>query len=344
MNLAGSHRALFTSILSGVYTPLEVHQFVHLCYSLALPIIRKKIAAGKLSVHHIGLNENDIVYDCLADLFRRDEQGRFVKIRSFFQSERLDAATCAEEELLVGLRRLVFLKVNNNIIRIYSEADPTLGRVLRNIKLACEKEKLFVEQHRFGETYLLPRDADLLAEQPPYPLEALERQFISIVLAQDTLSAMIRKLHRLLGEQNDFQRAIPLVPVALMVKKVYQLSWEAQDRPQAEEETTLHRDDLLKTAERVCRDLEQRMQAKYVLKRKCSQAVFAHYIGAVREIVVREFSVWGDTDTSYFEILKQQMPLLTKREYATKHRTILEYLAKTAKQAMRAELQKLYPA
>jgi len=340
MKIHSSNGNVLKSILSGAYTPLDVHEFVHLCYSLALPLIRKKISSGKLSSYHLGLNETDIVYDCLADLFRRDEQGRFVKIHSFFQSEGLDPATAREEELIITLRRLVFLKVNNNIIRIYSEADPTLGKVLRNIKLANQKERLFEEIHRFGETYLLPRAIDPLANRPPFPHDTLEQQFIGVVLAHDTLLAMLKKLHRIVTEQHDYQRAIPLVPAALMVKKVYVLGWESQDYERPVAEANLQYEEILGTAERVCGTVKEKMYSTYVKRKKYPEAVLTDYMNAVREIVVQEFSGQLVTDASYFEILKTHMPRLTKREYANRHRTALEYLAKVAKKAMKEELQK----
>ncbi len=267
MRISSSYRNLLRSILSGAYTPLDVHEFVHLCYSLALPIIRKKIISGKLSSYHLGLKESDIVYDCLADLFRRDEQGKFVKLYSFFESEQLNVSTCHEDEIFIALRRLVFLKVNNNIIRLYSEADPTLGKVLRNMRLANHKERLFDELQRFGETYLVPRDMESLTNCPPFPLEKLEQQFIGAVLVHDTLMVMLRKLHQIVAGQRQYQRAIPLVSAALMVKKVYVLGWEGHEEERPIAEATLLQEDIRGTAERVCELLNKKMYSTYVVRK-----------------------------------------------------------------------------
>lgn len=340
MRISGSYGNLLRSILSGAYTPLDVHEFVHLCCSLALPIIRKKIAAGKLSSYHIGLNESDIVYDCLADLFRRDEQGKFVKLHSFFESERLDPSTCHEDEIFVALRRLVFLKVNNNIIRLYSEADPTLGKVLRNMKLANQKERLFDELQQFGETYLVPSGVEGLTDCPPFPLEQLEQEFIGAVLVHDTLMAMLKKLHQIVMGQRRYRRAIPLVAAALMVKKVYALGWEGREEEQPVAEATLLQEDIRGAADRVCARMNKKMYSTYVVRKKYPGSMVANYISAVREIIVQEYSGHQSMNSAYFDILKTFMPRMTKKEYVTKHRTILEYLAKMAKRAMVTELRK----
>lgn len=344
MRISGSYRNLLRSILSRAYTPLDVHEFVHLCYSLALPVVRKKLGAGKLSLYHLGLKESDIVYDCLADLFRRDEQGRFVKLHSFFESEQLNIDTSHEDELFIALRRLIFLKVNNNIIRLYSEADPTLGKVLRNMRLTNQKERLFDELQRFGETYLVPRGMESLTHYPPYPQEQLEQQFIRAVLVHDSLMVMLRKLHQIVAGQQQYQRAIPLVAAALMFKKVYALGWEGREEEQSLAEATLQQEDIRGTAERVCELLSKKMYSTYVIKKKYPESLVAKYFGAVREIIVREYSGQREVDGSYFDVLKTFIPRMTKREYATKHRTILEYLAKMAKKEMVAELKRLESA
>lgn len=344
MKISGSYRNLLWSILSGAYTPLDVHEFVHLCYSLALPVIRKKLITGKLSPYHLGLKESDIVYDCLADLFRRDEQGRFVKLHSFFESEQLNIDTCHEDELFIALRRLIFLKVSNNVIRLYSEADPTLGKVLRNMRLTNQKERLFDELQRFSETYLVPRGMESLTHCPPYPPEQLEQQFIGGVLVHDTLVVMLRKLHQIVAGQRQYQRAIPLVAAALMVKKVYALGWEGREEEQPLAEATLLQEDIRGTAERVSELLKKKMYSTYVARKKYPEVVIAKYVHAVREILVQEFSGQRPMSGSYFDILKTFMPRMTKKEYATKHRTILEYLAKMAKKEMVAELKRVESA
>ncbi len=340
MNVSPRIKPLLQAILSGGYTPPDVHEFVQLCYTLALPLIRKKIILGKLSFETLGMKEADVVYDCLADLFRRNEQNTFVKIESFFQGEGINLVTCFDEELVTALRRLVFLKVNNNIIRLYSESDPTLGKVLRNIKLAVQKEKLFDEVHRFGETYLLPRGSELFPCSQPWPSDVLEQRFSRVVLVHDTLLTMLTKLRNLLMGQNEFQRAVPLVPVALMVKKVYAIGWEGDQEIAPSVEGQLEQNDLIDGTERVCKAVEQRMYKSYVSSRKCSEDLFRTYIQTVREILLHSFLDPGHDGLTYFQILRKRMPELTKREYFAKHRKKVEYLAKTAKKEIQRELQR----
>ncbi|GEM_PF-4637508 len=107
MKIHAINRAVLKAILSGGYTPFDLREFVQCCCDLALPVIRKKIILGKLNLDLIGLNEMDVVYDCLADLFQRDEQREFSQIASFFKGQLQDIEQCTDEELVMALRRLV---------------------------------------------------------------------------------------------------------------------------------------------------------------------------------------------------------------------------------------------
>jgi hypothetical protein len=334
-------RTLLESILSGGYTPLDVREFVELCYTLALPLIRSKLALGKFHHAVAGMREADIVYDCLADLFQRDEKGMFVRIQSYFSRDDVARGDASDEELLVALRRLVFLKVQNNLIRLLSDADPTLGKVLRNIRLAMQKEKLFMEVDRFGETYLATVHSPFPSTKPACSLEWLERELLRVVLLQDTTNIILRRLRTMLEEQTEFQRAVPLIPLALIVRKVFALRWETEEVVGGITSESLQDEEVRRAASRVCETVRKKMAEAYGKKRKLSGTMVERYLAAIEDILIQDFASEGRDGTSYFEILRRRIPSLTKSVYMKKHRSVVEYLAKSAKKEMRAELRRL---
>jgi hypothetical protein len=327
------------SILSSAYTPFDVREFVELCYLVALPLIRSKIAQGKLQHAATGMRERDIVYDCLADLFERNSEGDFIRVRRFFEREEVVGENATDEELLIALRRLVFLKVQNNIVRLLSEADPALGKVLRNMRLGIQKERTFEAVEQFGETYLVPAGEDPLPERPQFPLDILERELLGIVLVHDTTNVILRKLHAVLMTQNEYRRSIPLIPLALIVKKIFALAWEQQETVEEVKIEAVENDEIRRVAKHVCEQLWNGAAAGYLRKRKHPEEVIRHYLRAIEEILVQEFG--SEEQTSYFDILKRWIPRLTKTEYRARHRTTLEYLAKNAKKRMRLAMKSL---
>ncbi len=329
-------RNTLCNILFGTYTPLELHQFVQLCYSLALPTIRKKIALGKINLDIIGLQEKDIVHDCLADLFDRREPIVFLQIVRFFERQFPNIDEASDERLLMALRQLVLGKVNNNIIRLYAEADSVLGKILKNITTAVDRIHLFEKLTRFGEAYLITHRIEPLSHLNPIAMERVRDEFSAIVQVRDTIPQMMNKLHRILSEQCEYQRTVPLVAVALMFKEVYALGWELQEEQLEQGEG----DDIPGIIEGVSRQLEREMHNTYVRSGKKTTEEFQQYMQALKEMLFAVY-VHNETDgVAYFDYLKKHMPELTKTDYTQQHRTIFEYLAKKAKERIREELQK----
>lgn len=341
MKFTLQNRQTLCVILDGTYTPLDVREFVQLCYLLALPLVRSKIQRGKVNTELLGLSEVDIVYDCLADLFRRDSTGQFLHVSAFFESQNVDPRTAHEDEVLLTIRRLVFGRVHHSIVRLYSEADPALGKVLRNLSIDLDHSHQFEHKARFGETYLIVHDADPCLHRPPMPSDRLRQQFSQIVSVRDSIPEMLRKLHGMLAEEETYQRAVPLVVAGLMFKDAYALGVEVQrdEHPPAEEQ--VEKEEMGRMVEKVCAKVADGAHPTYVGKGKRTQDEYGKYVAALREILLSELGVTEGNGASYFDQLKIQMPGLTKPAYLRRHKQILEYLARRAKKLIASELKNI---
>ena len=149
-------------VLANAHSKRQLEELVSLCHSLAVSSIRGKLASGKINTTLLGLNDSDLAYDCIADLFQRDEKGTVLHLKTYFESFLVESES--DELLLAHLRRLIFARVNQGLFRLYNEADPALGKILRNIKLAIHSLGNFVEFERFGESHIAPSLCDPLHE------------------------------------------------------------------------------------------------------------------------------------------------------------------------------------
>jgi hypothetical protein len=341
VKFTSAHRQTIRAILDGTYTPLDVREFVQLCYVLALPLIRSRIHHGKLNLEVLGLAESDIVYDSVADLFKRDAARNFVQVKTFFENQGIDTLTCEPDDAVLALRRLVFGKVHQAIVRLHSEADPTLGKILRNLMLELEKNQLFEHQTRFGDVCLVATSADPCFHRPPIPSEYLRQQFSKIVSIRDSIPTMVQKLHNLLLEQDEFQRVVPFLMAGLLFKEAYALGMEAEEAEESEVERQSSRNDICTVADLVCRKLALNSRYTYVGKGKKTEEVFEKYMNVVKEILLSEFGDDGSNGSPYYERLRVFIPGLTKAAYTRQHRAVLEYLAKRAKTQMRQALRKM---
>lgn len=328
----------FRAILSGSYTPYDVREFVQLCYLVARPHISWKIHSGKLNLSRFGISEEDAVYDCLADVFRRDASGTFVEINTYFRREvnNLDAASA--ERLLMQLRRLVIGKVNDNLVRLYSEADPALGKILRNIKLALTTEAGLQQAVRFNETCLVPAGMDPLAHKPPFTIEALRAAVAGVILIHDPVPEMLRKLRALLVEQQQHQRIVPLVWVGLVFKEIYALGWEPVEEA-VDLDDAIEADRLNALVEKICGQLNAQLRKTYVETGKLTEGLLEGYCCALRKVLQGSYLDEHLDGSTFYEYLREHFPDLTRESYRTEHKATLEYIVKLGKSRLREELR-----
>lgn len=331
-------KPLLGAILAGSYTPYDLREFVRVCYNLAFPLVRKEIASGKLSLRSLRMNEQDVLYDCLADLFERDSQGQIVQVREFFEREEIELDASSDEFLLDSLRRIVFRRVNTSLIRLHSEADPTLGKILHNLDVAVDRTGLFTKVFRFGESFLIPLQVDVSAHLSPMPIEYVRDRFTRVVIIYESMPAMLKKLHDILVDQQEYERAISFVAVGLMLKEVFKLAEQPKEVRNVGE-SNIERADLQKLVEQVCDELYKKFYPRYVEKGKTNKELFEVYVKVVRD-TLRNGLLDGSEEVSLFELLQNNLHGLTKREYMKRHRSIVEYLAKDAKRCLKKELSR----
>ncbi|MDP2886154.1 MAG: hypothetical protein Q8P51_14160 [Ignavibacteria bacterium] len=340
MNLTSSDRTVLQSILSGVYTPYDVREFVRLCYALALPLIRKRIVHGKINLESLGLKQIDIVYDCIADLFVRDNVGNFTEIRRFFNKEIEDSARCSDALLLSTLRRIVFGRVNVNLIRIHSGADPAFGKILHNLDVALTRSRLFEKYVQFGETILACCESDLLLHLPPPPLDYLRQELSRIVLIHDSMPRMLKKLYDILQNQQEFQRTVPIICVGILLKEVYALGAEPEPETDDSPLKGLEEEDASRLVQAVCANLRTDIFSNYVGTGKMTENAFEAYLQATNGILSDLVLNGRDDCKPYFEYLSNRIPELTKEEYINRHKSILERFVRVAKRGLSEKMRR----
>jgi hypothetical protein len=313
---------------------------VAVCHSLSISYLKNKLASGKLNVNLMGLNCLDIGYDCIAELFQQDESGNFKQLKTYFEGFAFDYVS--DEELLIHLRSLVISRTNQGIYRLYSEIDPSLGKILRNLKLSLRSLGNFVALERFGETYIVPKLSEPLEDLPICDIERLERELSPFVKGTERIPDLLSKLSLHLRNQSEYSRQIPLVSVGLMFRSLF-----SQKNETAIEDEIQNVDGVLLTDEataiirKVCGEIRTEMFPRYVWKKKVDEKVYENYFIVV-ERVLSETVVGDGGDYSLFESLAALLPGLTNEEYRRKHRNILEYLCRMARKKTIRSLKRRY--
>jgi len=324
--LEGLRKAVL-GFTNGPVGPSEISHFVRLCHSLAeSQLLSRRIAFILSKIHD--LDSSDLAFDCIAELFQRDSAGRYLQLATYFSSFPLDQLS--DQEILVHLRRLISSKVHQGIFRLLNEADPSLGKILRNIKLAIGSLQFFEEVERFGETFIVPSLCDSLELLPALTQEEIERAILESTSGAEFIPELLSRFAAYLRSQSERRRVVPLIGVALAVRGAYTARAALPS-----EATDPHDIALTYDADALVRMTMQDLRVrggKLLSKGKVTAPLFEAYMKVIEEGLSRRFLELNGEDFTLFGALKSIRPALTKEQYRKAHRSRLEYLARIANQ------------
>ncbi len=309
-----------------------VAEVVARCHRMAVAYLRVRTATRSFDPGRLGLTVEDFAWDAIAELFRRDEENRYIVLeRAFEPLQPLEhrAPEFVEQEL----RRQVLNVVLRQIYRSYRDTDPALARIIRNIKQTLRDHDTARMIDLRGEWMVAPVTAHtLLISRPVMAPELLAPEVSARSNRAASLRDMLGAVAEALREQDDYSRVFPLVGVALIIRSIYTAAIPVDGgEPGGEALTAEDLDRLLAPA------LEQVMTraVRYVRDGKLTEAQLTVYRSTLRDIVIEEVTVGTDEGISFFEIFARHAPAVTREQYQAKHRVILEYLIKLVRKELR---------
>ena len=326
------------ALLKNSYTEGQLNGIVTLCHAIASASLKHAISDGSVKQEYLGLRRSDIAYDCIADLFRRDDEGNPVQFQAYFSSFPTDELSDAE--LLGHLRRIVQSKTQQGLFRIYQESDPSLGKILRNIKISIQVVRNFEEREWFHEVHLIPIQCDPLDECTTIDTENLVQEFGPMVKGSENIPEMLAKLAIFLRNQSSHRRGVPLISIALAFRTLYSRGLQTHPAVEPSIDQTLLQEDVRRLVHAACESIKLKTTRKYLRTKKMSEEIFNAYFTAIEDHV-SEFVMGTDgRNTALFESLKRTLPGVTVAEYQRSHRSTMEYLARLCRKEALEKIQK----
>lgn len=254
-----------------------------------------------------------------------DEHDSCIQIKSYFEGLTFDELN--EDELFFHLRRIVFGKVNNNIFRMFSENDPSLGKILRNMKLALQSLQNFSYVERFGEYCIVPMMCDTLEHLPEIEREELEQHLRFSFEGDEKIPALMGKLSRFLREQEEYSRIVPVMTIAYAFRILFSEE-TMMEISQPDVESKLAMDDSLALIKDACRETKSKTSPNYVGKKNVPEEMFEKYFQVIESSLIDRIIHQDGEAVSYFDRLETLLPGLTKEEYRENYKSHLEHLTR----------------
>jgi len=336
-------RDLLSLILQPYPSPAAITQLVDLCYKIAVALLRMKLGAGTFHPSRFGLSLEDFAYDSIADLYRQDQRGYLMTFASYFG---VLEARATEGEILVDLRRLIASAVNQRIVLAYRENDPSLAKLIRNIKLGLRNHSNAKLSEHQNDKVIVPRGAELSTFLlPEISQDLLEIEFRHRVPSNSGLKEMIAVLAKILAEQVEYRKAYTVVGFALLIRSYFAstpASTAASTPTSTIEQDGSHltEDDFKALIDQAVMEVRDDTGNKYVRSGKMALEMSDKYFRAVVDILQSEFSLDDGERRSYLDILKTHLPGVTESDYRAQHRHILEYLVKLTRERLLDEARK----
>ena len=322
------------SFITPIQKPADVKSVIDLCHTFALAYLRMKASSGKLYLFH-GEKLEDLAWDFIADLFEKDDDGRFRVFCNYFDEHVFSETD--EKELQFQLRRLVFTSVEDNIFKVNGEHDPSLKKIIRNLKLAIRDQSCnYTVCYLNGEIVVDKQEGMNL---PQMPSEFMQVKLCSRLQENMQIPDILIEVIDILNEQDVYKKRFPLVALAMIIREVFVHFHEDQhsekDKPAAE--SLLLSDEFERFLEKSVKEVRFKVGYNYVRKNKIDLNLLKAYTNASRNIVRDHFLQTHD-DLSHFESLKQEISGLDYDEYRSCHRPLLQYMVKL----IRTDVVKVY--
>lgn len=327
---------VISAIVRGETTREQLDSIVALSHSYAIVFLKKKLSSGKLNLSLVNLDIHDIAYDCIAELFRMDGEFPLIQLKSYFLG--IDIERSTPQQLADHVRRLTFSKVNHGLFRLYSEYDSSLSKILRNIKLAVQTLNNFVEVERFGETYLVPAAVQEDFSQKIAEPEIVTQWLHTIVTGNERIPEILSKVSLCLQRQNEFAKAVSFIGLGISLRNIFSEEFSEENTLATQQEELDTVEDAEKAIERSCRVVKQKMFKKYVSKNKISEAVYQTIFHAIQQQLIAIVVEKDGHDSSLYERMKNEISVLSKKEYKKQYKAILEYLFSLTKEELGREL------
>jgi hypothetical protein len=333
-------KPLLAKLVSGTASEPEINAVVRTAFAFASQRLRQLLKSKKLHLHSFSISTEGLAFDCIAELFQRDEDEQFVELIDYFSGDR-ELEKLDEEETTQQLRILVFSKVNQGLFRLYRENDPVLARLIRNIKLAIKADPSFKQLELLGQTYIFTCPEDERNDHlPENPLEGLERELIPRISPGSRIPHNVSVLFQVLNDQDGYRKFYSVIDIAVVLKRALARLESVDDQVQHFD------DDLLRIEINVvltesCRTLKERLYRKYVPAGKLTNDTFEKYWLALEEMIFNIFVLNDGSEASHPELLKNHFENLDTKTYRLVHRTHFEYMARVVKNYVRDQLREL---
>jgi hypothetical protein len=310
------------------------------CQKTAYTYIKYKLNEGEKYLLRLSVDREELAWDCIAGLFERNEDNEFVIFSDYFSD--FEWEDIKESEVKIALRRLVFSKVNDGIFRNFGSFDPSLRKIIRNIKLAIQNHDGMEIEKQEGDKLLVVKGLDLDSNLPFIPPEFLEVRLSHHIEQSMQIPDILELVKMILERQTIYRPSVSITQLAVCIRKVYARMNEYSGTRKSTSEHSFISEELNTFIQEAIEKRKKDFIPSYVDSGKIEEDQFEIYFRAVENILKDDFVRDNPKADTYFEHFKNYKPDVTKKAYRSNYRQYLEYFTRKTKEDLTYLLKKAY--
>ncbi|MDI6804588.1 MAG: hypothetical protein QME58_12215 [Bacteroidota bacterium] len=165
-------------ILNSSITEVELTEFVYICRSIVQPyLFHIRSSVSNLCTQQ-GLTITDLAYDCIADMFLRDDQNKFVLIENFVNSLDENIDRISDTNLFLAFKSFITCITDAQLARLFSQADPSGAKIYRNLRDVINNTTFFNLRRDLRGLVVESNGSDPCNHLIEFPMEELERELV----------------------------------------------------------------------------------------------------------------------------------------------------------------------
>ncbi len=323
-------KRLLATALDGTIDPTNLSRLVQISRVIVQVHIRSRNAAIATMCQSHGLSEIDLAYDCIAEVFVRREREGYPKLRRLADCLGRPLADINAAEIFVAFRGLLVKIADAHIAYMYALADPTGGRIYRNIREAARKSNAIDIRKMSVGLVLLRSDHDPTNGVSLLPYEQLERACLPRIADIDDTNDYLIILSDILTDGGDRCRGV-LVHDAVRVMKL--INSNGRLGPASESIPDMHglsREDIETIKAGVLYRVKEKIVVTYIAHGKLTRTEGEDLHRTIADIV-DDWCEGAAGQKSLYDYLCVHR-VVNNDEYVSRYRTKMEYLVKLARE------------
>jgi len=309
-----------------------IHRLCKLYQQMAVSYLRMKVKSHSY-LYQFYPKLEDLAHDCIADLFDSRE-GHISKLRNYYED--IPISEAEESLLFTKTRQLVFSKVNDGIFENYRKVDPSLSKIIRNLKHTLVHRLVpkasFDEERR--EIVFGPK-----SYKPQIPVELLQIKMASCISSVNNSIRAIEALSEILEKEEDYEPRVQLIAFALSLRKLNVLLEQQEDITTGQGD--IFQKSFIEDILNSCMNrLKPALIHSYVDSGKMGIQTLNNYLQVVHSILIHEFIRENTNAETQYEHFCSVFGETNRREYREYHRFYIEYMVKKIRSEFVGDVRK----